>query len=135
MGINIFKRLYTVRKYKPQVIEQGYASADEYMDVEMMLNVQPMSPNELMVLPEGERTLKRVKAIGSDEITAADDATGIPGDRLLYAGSWYECKSSVHWDHTMLRHYRSEFVILPYSEQEKMIDEPEPEISEEAKIL
>ena len=116
MSIGLFKRPYPIRKYMPQKIVRGYASA-EFTDSIARLNVQPLTPDELMALPEGSRTVKRVKTFGSDKLSSADEFTGEPGDRLFYCGYWYECKSSVMWDHTMLRHYRSDFVILPQKEQ------------------
>ena len=102
----------------------GYPSAP-YTDGTALLNVQPLSSNDLQALPEGERTVKRVKAYGSERLASADEYLGIPGDRLYYHGLWYECKSSVMWDHTLLSHYESEFVLLPESEQE---DPPEGEV-------
>ena len=117
MNINLFKKKYTIRHYDPQTIEKGYASAP-YTDSTIMLNVQPLSPNDLLALPEGQRTEKRVKSYGPDQLTSAEELTGIPGDRLFYNGWWYVCTSSVMWDHTPLSHYQSDFVILPQKEQD-----------------
>ena len=116
MNIGLFKKPYTVRQYEAQTIINGYASAP-YKDTVMMLNVQPLSSNELRVLPEGDRTIKRVKSFGPDRLMSADEFEGIPGARLFYQGYWYECTSSVMWDHTILSHYRSDFVILPQRDQ------------------
>jgi hypothetical protein len=111
LSIGLFKRPYTVRKHGKQVIEKGYPSAP-YTDVTARLDVQPLAPNELMALPEGERTVKRIKSFGPDKLASADNQAGVPGDRLFYRGEWYECKSSVRWDHTMLSHYRSDFALI-----------------------
>ncbi len=118
MSIGLFKRSYTVRRYGKQTIKNGYA-ASPWDDITVMLNIQPLTSNELRTLPEGERTVKRIKAFGPDHLTSADEFAGTLGDRLFYNGQWYECKSSVMWDHTPLSHYRSEFVILPKNEQMK----------------
>ena len=127
MAIGLFKRPYPIRRYTPQKITKGYASSP-FTDGTTRLNVQPLNPDELMALPEGERTGKRIKSFGADRMTSADDYTGTPGDRVFYNGYWYECKSSVMWDHTMLRHYRSEFVILPEQAQEA---QPESGVAEQ----
>jgi hypothetical protein len=113
---NIFKRRFVVRRHEAQVIVNGYAHAP-YGEMSELLNVQPLSANDLMALPEGERTVKRLKSFGRGKLMSAEESTGIPGDRLFYEGYWYECTSSVMWDHTILRHYRSEFVILPAAKQ------------------
>jgi hypothetical protein len=112
LPIGLFKKPYIVRHYEAQVIVNGYASAP-FRDSILYLNVQPLTPNELMALPEGERTIKRIKSFGAGRLTSADEFEGIPGDRLFYSGYWYECTSSVFWEHTMLKHYRSDFTILP----------------------
>jgi hypothetical protein len=117
--LGLFKKSYTVRKHQQQEIKKGYASA-AYTDIILRLNVQPLTPNEILALPEGERTVKRIKSFGVGPMESADEYGNVPGDRLFYRGIWYECVSSVPWDHTMLSHYRSEFVALPANKQ------PEP---------
>jgi len=116
MYIGLFKKPYIVRRYAAQTIVDGYASAP-YKDTTMMLNVQPFTPDDLRVLPEGDSTKKRVKSFGPDRLASADEFEGVPGARLFYQGYWYECTSSVMWDHTILSHYRSDFVILPQRDQ------------------
>ena len=114
--IGLFKRPYTLRSYAAQDIVNGYAAA-AFTDSVKRLDVQPLNPDELMALPEGERTVKRIKTFGPDRLTSVDEFAGIPGDRLFYNGYWFECTSSVMWDHTILNHYRSEFVLLPQADQ------------------
>jgi len=116
MSIMLFKKPYTVRKHEAQTIIDGYPSAS-YADVTVLLNVQPFTPDEMQAVPEGDRTVKRVKSYGPFRLISADEYGGIPGDRLFYRGLWYECKSSVQWDHTILRHFRSDFVALPANKQ------------------
>ena len=120
MNIGLFKKPYVIRTYEKQDIEEGYDLPSIYADSTARLNVQPLSSDELMALPEGERTVKRVKSFGADKLISADEYSGTPGNSLYYNGHWYECKSSVMWDHTMLSHYRSEFVILPPDKQKIM---------------
>ena len=116
MSIGLFKKPYIVRTHGEQTITSGYASAP-YTFMTVRLNVQPFTTDELMTLPEGERTVKRIKSFGPSKLISADEYSGNPGDYLYYHGLWYECTSSVQWDHTMLRHFRSEFVALPASKQ------------------
>ena len=129
LNIKLFKKPYTLRRYGEQTIEDGYASAP-YSDAIIKLNVQPLTPDELMALPDGERTVKRIKSYGPDKLTSANEFEGIPGDWLFYNGYWYECTSSVMWDHTILRHYRSDFVLIPQCDQmsppNPTMPDPEP---------
>jgi hypothetical protein len=111
MNIGIFRRPYIIRRRGEQRIVNGYATSD-YTDFTVNLNVQPLSAKELLVLPEGSRTVKRVKSFGSDALISADEHSQTPGDNLFYDGEWYECVKCVHWLHTPLSHYEAEFVLL-----------------------
>ena len=128
--LGLFKRSYTIRHYTQQTIKNGYAYAS-HTDTIMKIDVQPLSADELLNLPEGERAVKRLKAYGLPKLTPADEANGIPGDRLYYYGGWYECTSALLWDWGMLAHYKSEFVILPPGEQESppLVPPAEPEVT------
>jgi hypothetical protein len=117
LNIRLFKKKYTIRRYDPQTIINGYAFAS-YTDFIVRLNVQPLTPDDLLALPEGERTVKRVKSYGPDQLQSADEFTGTPGDRLFYFGHWYQCMSSDFWHNTPLGHFQSDFVVLPQKEQE-----------------
>jgi len=114
-GIGMFRREFTIRRFGADTVVDGY-SHTTYEDIITRLNVQPLSADELLALPEGERRTKRLKAYGDMILTTADQSTGRRGDWLLYAGHWYECKSSVYWDHTILSHCKSEFVEVAEAE-------------------
>ena len=111
MAIGIFRRTYTLRRFGEQTITDGYADAP-YTEITVRLNVQPLSANELKALPEGERTIKRVKAFGAAKLISADKTAQRPGDWLFCDGEWYECRTCVHWLHTPLHHCEAEFVLL-----------------------
>ena len=114
-GLGIFRRKFVIRRFGEDEIIVGYAHAT-YEDTETSLNVQPLSADELAALPEGERRTKRLKAYGDLTFTTADQSTGRRGDWLLYYGHWYECVSSLGWDHTILSHCKSEFVEVAEAE-------------------
>lgn len=111
MAIGVFRRPYTVRRHGEQKVVNGYAVSGD-TEFTAKLNVQPLSADELLALPEGERSIARVKALGAYALTSADEHSGTPGDLLFFSGKWYECKSCVSWLHTPLKHYESEFVVL-----------------------
>jgi hypothetical protein len=91
-----------------------------------MLNVQLLGTDELQALPEGERSVKRVKAFGSKPITAANEFDGTPGDWLLYRGQWYECTASFHWEHGMIiDHWESQFTLLDKQPEEDASEDSE----------
>lgn len=114
----MFKKKYTLRRYGPETAE-----GVPYTDMVVLLNVQPVSSADLQALPEGERSVKRIKTFGPDEARTANQTAGTPGDRLWYKGRWYECESADVWDHTPLAHCESQWVAVP----ENVPREPPPE--------
>ena len=122
---NFFKRKYIVRKMITQKVVEGYAVMPKGQDCIMLLDVQPEAPNDLKALAEGDLTVKKLKAYGAEELQAADQKTGVPGDLLYYMGRWYECTSCVLWNHTILQHYQSNFTAVP---ENKKLSLPEMEV-------
>lgn len=135
MSIGIFRRSFVIRRFGEEQLVDGYGTAS-YTDTVTSLNVQPLSADELAALPEGERRTKRMKAFGDLVFTTADQSSGRRGDWLWYEGKmdtdghWYECVSSLGWDHTMLSHCRSEFVRVSETEARRV---PKPQINAEGK--
>ncbi len=118
----MFKKQYALRRYEPET-EAGFP----YEDMTIRLNVQPVSAAELQALPEGERSVKRLKAFGREDVRTASQADGTPADRLWYCGRWYECEGADIWDHTPLAHCESQWVAVP----ENTPPEPPPQFPEE----
>ena len=114
--MNIWKKPYTMRRFNAQTIgTKGYATTG-YADSTVNLNVQPLSNDELEVIPEGSRSLRRIKCFGDFPFATANQETGVQADMLYFSGRWYECEMSVFWEHTPLSHYRSQFVQTPETE-------------------
>lgn len=115
MMLDIFKKPYTLRSFQKTEYTEGYPRA-RYSDRTVMLNVQPMTTNEILALPEGIRRDKNIKAIGKVEIMPADDAAGTLADRLLYRGQWYECTVADVWGNTPVGQTDAVFGLIPVSE-------------------
>lgn len=113
--MDIFRKPYTLRRFGEQTNVGGYLYSP-YEDTQVTLNVQPLTSDELEVLPEGDRKVTRLKAYGAFPIKTADQSAGTIADRLLYHGRWFECESSFQWDHTLLAHYESQFVAVAESD-------------------
>lgn len=125
MGISIFRRSFVIRRFDEECSIGGHSAA-LYHDTVTELDVQPLSADELKALPEGERRTKRMKAFGDTVLRTSEEETGQRGDWLFYQGKmdqkghWYECVSSVGWDHTLLGHCKSEFVMVSEAESSNM---------------
>lgn len=110
----MFSSQYTIRRY-------GKADQDgchPYRDIAVRLNIQSLNARELEALPEGERSLRRVKSLGKSEIHTVNQQAGTPADRLYYQGEWYECEQASQWQHTPIGHWECQWVVLPAGEQE-----------------
>jgi hypothetical protein len=113
MLLNLFKKHCLFRRFSPQILVNGYAQSGGYNDTSVLMNIQPLNANDLLSLPEGERTVKRIKAVSSTIFQAANQENSTPGDILFYNGEWYECKSAIIWqEHTPLEHCSSQWVLI-----------------------
>lgn len=117
--LDIFKKSYTLRSFQKTEYTDGYPSA-RYSDRTVMLNVQPMTTNELIALPEGIRRDKNIKAIGKVDIRTADADSGTLADRLLYRGQWYECTGSDVWGNTPVGQTEAVFGLIPVNEVQEV---------------
>ena len=97
--MNIFKQMYTVRRYKGTSWGHG-TSETAYTDVQLPLDVQAKTRRN------------------------QDDSSGrsTTGDRLFYMGKWYACKSSIYWGNTILKHWISEFEAVDGEKEESIND-------------
>lgn len=125
---SIWKRPYTLRRYKKQKNRRGYFGRG-YTETTVMLNVQTVNANAV-VTKEGKRPTKSIKAFGSFPIKAADVKTATQGDRLFFEGEWYECTSCVHKEHTPLTHYLSQFTLVSEAIPEEDLTPPNKEATE-----
>ena len=116
MLLDIFKKNYVARRFGEETSVQGYYGAP-HTDFLVRLDVQPLTADEVQALPEGERSIRRIKTLGGTRLTPADEDSGVRGDWLHYEGRWYECKSCQGWDHTLLAHYEAEFTQIPAGPQ------------------
>ena len=128
--MNIWKKLYTLRRYTEQKNNKGYFSQG-HRDIVVSLDVQPITGTQTQVTVNGKRMSTNIKAYGSFPIQVEDAKKGTKADWLFFDGAWYECNSCVHWEHTPLAHYRSQFVLVSEAikDDEKVPPEPvkEPE--------
>lgn len=78
----MFKSKYILRRFG-EADRNGYRS---YTDRVIRLNVQSLNAKELVALPEGQRSSRRVKSFGRDEVHTVNQRTGIPADLLYCCG-------------------------------------------------
>lgn len=121
--IGLFRKTYTLRHFGKQEIVRGHV-IHPFTDSKTSINLQPLSADAIAALPEGQRNTKRLKGYGSEILTTTDMEAGVVGDRVYYYGNWYECVSSNIWDHTVLAHCESEFVLISMNEDDVTLAPP-----------
>lgn len=112
MVLDIFKKPYTLRRFeKTQLVRGRFHAA--YEDSTVYLNIQPLTSDDIMTLPEGMRRKKNVRAIGRMPLRTADEKTGILADRIYYRGEWYECTGADIWGNTPVGQTEAVFGLIP----------------------
>lgn len=110
--LGLFKKKYVARRFGEQRFVNGYETSP-HEDFAVLLDVQPLSADELKALPEGERVVKRYKSFGASQLRAADKEAGTKADLVYIDGAWYEVKSSNPWRHiSLLAHNYVELVLV-----------------------
>lgn len=113
MNITLFNRLYWIRRFGKQRNVKGYM-VSAHKDFGASLHIHPTGSDQMQALPEGQRKMKRIEGHGMEPLLVADEKESRKGDMLWYRGDWYECVSSMLYDHTILNHYNYQFVLVPH---------------------
>jgi hypothetical protein len=79
-----------------------------YVDTTIDVCPQPMSTDDLMLLPEGMRTKGAVKLYTLSLVKSADEASAVktPPDEITYDGLVYQVQQTWKWRVGILDHYK-----------------------------
>ena len=105
--MNIFKQMYTVRRYKGTRWDSGTAETP-YSEMQLPLDVQAKTRRN-QDDASGRSTTGILTVYSDVQLFPTEPDKQMTGDRLLYMGQWYACKSSIYWGNTILKHWISEF--------------------------
>lgn len=72
--------------------------------VTITANVQPVSPKEILMLPESDRTRDAVKVFSKSEIRTAKEGSHV-ADQFVFDGTTYEVRKVKKWQMGVLDHY------------------------------
>ena len=109
--MNIWRKTYTIRRYAGQTIVSGYPVAS-YTEFTTLIDVQP-DQNAATIDTDGKRRVQRLTSYGDAALLTENVETGQSADRLFFEGSWYECDSSMMYEHTPLAHYTCTWIRIP----------------------
>ncbi|NIQ92380.1 MAG: hypothetical protein GWN93_26740 [Deltaproteobacteria bacterium] len=87
--------------YVDGVFQQGSTS-----QFDIKVSMQPFSSKELLLLPEGERTRRHMKAYTATRLYTAEQSQASKADRLDYDGTVFEVQEVERWKLTDLNHFK-----------------------------
>ena len=123
----LWRNQYTLRRYGEQTNNNGYLSS-QYTDSLAHFDVQPLTSSELMALPEGQRSTKRINTWSAFPVRVADIDKQVRGDMIFVGGKWYECTEAHPWQATPLNHFQAQWVEVSEAiTEDAPTKEPEPE--------
>lgn len=110
MAFSLWRKPQVVRRYLPFGPPQGGCPVPGgYKDISIGMDVQ-VGKCETVTDEDGERSLQKLEVFSDEEIRAVDGEGQTMADRLWYKGKWYECRSAIFLDNTILSHYECEFI-------------------------
>lgn len=129
MPFGMWRKPYTVRRFEPSEPQGGYLVPGSYADMTIKMDVQ-VGKCETVTDEDGDHSLRKLEVFSDEEIRAVDEQT--MADRLWYQGKWYECRSAILLENTILSHYECEFIQClhqekPPVEKKEPLDEEVPD--------
>lgn len=103
MGRQRFRRSLTVRRYGASGYVDGLWTESSPSDTTESYSVQPASPDDMKLLPEGRQTDISYRLFGDQQLRGANGQTN--ADMVLIDGEWYEVMSEGRWQNGVISHY------------------------------
>jgi hypothetical protein len=71
------------------------------------MSIQPLTADEIKLLPEGRRTAETLKVYLETKVRCADEKAGTAADRIEHAGKVYEVIAVEDWSRTDIPHFKA----------------------------
>lgn len=110
-----FRRPLTVTRYGEGEWVDGMWQEGEPETLIIRASVQPTSPDDMEMLPEGRRDRQAFTLYSDDPFRTADDNEGTNADRVEIDGVTYEVSARAPWQNSIIPHHRS--VVTKVAEQ------------------
>lgn len=93
-------------------VEGRFVRGDE-STTQILASVQPLSPNEIVKLPEHMRNRETLKIYTGDRLFLGDEKSGKSGDIITHDGREFEVQKVENWHiGTNLQHYKAYAVLI-----------------------
>jgi len=96
----------TLRRFKPTRLVNGKRVPPSWTDSRFEGNIQRLSPQELMILPEGDRTKDAIKVYSEKEIKGQDEQFDREPDQICQDGRFFQVQKVERWNE-IIPHYKA----------------------------
>ena len=86
---------------------KGVFTKGQSITCDILANVQPVEPSEMLLLPEAQRTKETIKIFSSEALRPVAQTDSKSADRVTYDSDVYEVISTKDWNASAIPHYRS----------------------------
>lgn len=93
----------TVKRLSPGTWDKGVFTEGSESTITIRASIQPLSPHDLQVLPEGRRDSQLYCIYTSTELRLATNSNP---DKVVINGEDYEVVSAAPWRNNIINHYR-----------------------------
>lgn len=108
-----FNQPITLHREQPGTYVDGIWQPGKPTQITVQTSVQPIHPDDMLLLPEGRRDQKAYALYTKAPINA--ERNGANADRVEIYGETYECVATQEWQNGLIPHYRS-IVVLERSD-------------------
>lgn len=105
--LDVFRQDLTVTRQQPGQYVDGIFQPGTTETLTVRASVQPVSPDDVQLLPEGKRNRQAFTLYSDAEINVADDQTTTAGDRVDIDGDTYQATARQPWQNSIIPHYRT----------------------------
>lgn len=111
--ISSFGSTYEITRFEPGDHINGIWVNGAETQTEMIASIQPLSPYEVMKLPEGSRSKEMIKIYTTFALRATIESLKVKGDRVSYRGRLYEVRKISEWEFiTDIPHFKALAVLV-----------------------
>lgn len=111
----VFRKPLTVTREQPGQYVDGVWQPGTSATLTVNASVQPTTPDEMQMLPEGERDRQAFTLYSDTELLVSNDNTQQPSDRVQIDGATYKASARAPWQNSIIPHHRT--VVVKENEQ------------------
>lgn len=105
-----FRQSVTFKRPSSVTYVNGVAQAVTFAVSIIQASIQPLTPDEMKLLPEGRRNTAAYNIITSTSLRPAKEAAGRQADIIVIGGEDYEVISCEYWINNVINHCKAVIV-------------------------